>query len=211
MDTIVSALPRDNLGRGGARRLRRESRVPAIVYGRGEPVAVSCDARDIIAHIREEGVHSTLFDLQLGDQTTKVLIREVQMHPYRNEVLHVDFQAVREDSAIAASVPLHFINVEDAPGIKLHHGIFTAVENEVAVHCFPKDLPDAINVDIGGLDIGKNIHLNDLPVPEGVSFDALVRGENPVLAIISEAKVQEESTGTEGESAVVSEGGDTAS
>ena len=195
MDTTVNALPRDKVGRSGARQLRRDSRVPAIVYGDGEPLAISCDSRKIITCIREEGFRSTLFDLQLeGGKAIKVLFREVQMHPYRREILHVDFQAVRADSAISTSVPLHFINVEDSPGVKLHRGIFTSVENEVSVHCLPKDLPDVINVDVGNLEIGKNIHLNDIQIPAGVTFDAIVRGENPVLAIISEPKKEVEET-----------------
>jgi large subunit ribosomal protein L25 len=195
MEATLTAQMRPAVGRGTSRALRRQGRIPAVVYGDGDPFAISCEARQIAPRMREDGFHSTLLNLKIegeGGKTVQALVREVQMHPSRREALHIDFQAVRANTKIAANVPLHFINAEESPGVKLRHGIFTSVENEVAVHCLPKDLPDAIVVDVGKLDIGQNIHLSEITPPEGVQFDAFARGEDPALAIVSEPKMEKE-------------------
>lgn len=196
MDITLQVEKRPDLGRGGARRLRRAGQVPAIIYGDGDPMAITCSARQTVAHMQDDSFRSSLLVLEVGGKKIKALLREVQMHPFRREILHLDFQAVREDSEIAAQVPLHFINIEDSPGVKLHHGIFTTIENQAALHCLPKDLPESIDVNVGGLEIGKSIHLSDITPPPGVRFDAIVRGEDPALAIISEPRAEKEETGT---------------
>lgn len=188
----VTAKRRAEVGRGDTQRLRREGMVPAIIYGgEGVPIPISCEAREIAVRMKDESFHSTLIDLDVEGEKIQALVRAVQMHPYKQQVLHMDFQAVRADSEIATQVPLHYINVEESPGVKLRHGIFTSVENQVAVHCLPKDLPEFINVDIADLDIGKSVHLSDLTPPAGVTFDAIVRGNDPALATISEPKGEE--------------------
>lgn len=231
MDITININARDGGGgRGAARRLRQAGRIPAVLYGgaggkgrnknsklvAGEARAVDCSAREVMQHLHSDSFRSSLLTLQLDGKNIHALVREVQMHPVRREVVHIDFWEVRADTEIAASVPLHFINVEDCPGVKLHHGIFTTVENQVAVHCLPKDLPTHIEVDAGALEIGKNIHLGDVPPPKGVRYDAEGRGENPVLAILTEAKeevIEEEAPeaveGAEGEAPTDGEGGET--
>lgn len=205
MNITLNVQSRDKIGRGEARRLRRAGRVPAIVYGGASPQAVDCETREIMAHMQNDSFHSTLLNLRLNGKEIKALVREIQMHPYRREIIHIDFQTVRADSEIAAAVPIHFINVEDSPGVKLHHGIFTAVENQVAVHCLPKDLPPHITIDVGNLEIGKNIHLSEVPPPAGVRYDAATRGDDPVLAIISEPRVEPEETPADATDEVVTE------
>ncbi len=184
MEHTIEAAIREREGRGGARALRRAGRVPGVMYGGGAPVSFSCAARDLSARLLDESFHSSVVSLRLEGKTHRALLREVQRDPVRRDILHVDFQAVREDREIAAQVPLHFINTESAPGVKLQHGIFTAVENQVAVHCLPQDLPEYIEVDAGALEIGKSIHLSEIAQPPGARFDETARGNDPVLAAI---------------------------
>ena len=185
MGITINAVARNSSGRGNARQQRREGRVPAVVYGACEPMAISCSARELAVRLREEVFYSTLITLNVEGNKIQALLRQVEMHPYKREIIHVDFQAVSEEQEIAANVPLHFINAEDSPGVRLHHAIFTTIENQVAIHCLPQNLPEFINVDVGSLDIGKNIHLSEIALPPGVRFDAIVRGEDPALAVMN--------------------------
>lgn len=205
METIVAAIVRETSGRGAARQTRREGRVPAVIYGACEPMRVSCSTREINARLQEESFHSTVLTLEVDGKKIPALLREVQMHPYRREVMHIDFQAVDEEQEIGANVPLHFINAEDAPGVKLHHAIFTTIENQVAIHCLPKALPEFISVDVGALDIGQNIHLSEISPPPGVRFDAITRGDDPALAVMNAPKAAEEEEQTTEEAATESD------
>lgn len=191
MEAVLQAQPRAELGRGPVRKLRREGRIPGVVYGDGPARAVSFDAREIAVRMQEEAFHSTVITLRLDGRKMSALLREAQSHPVRREILHVDFQAVREDREIAARAPLHFINQESCPGVKLRHGIFTAIENEVDIHGLPRDLPEFIEVDASELDIGKTIHLGEITPPKGIRFDALARGEDPALARVVERPAEE--------------------
>ena len=203
---------REQVGRGDSRRLRRDKRVPATVYGGGQIFSVSCAENDIAARLHDPSFRSTVLTLNIDDAPAKALLREVQMHPYQRKVLHADFQLVSEDTEVAASVPLEFVNVDNAPGVKLRHGIFTTIENMLQVHCLPQDLPERIEVDVGELDIGRSIHLTDITPPAGVRFDALSRGEDLALATISEAKeeVEEAEVAAPEAAAEVAAGGDAA-
>ena len=194
MDIVVEATARVPSGGGAAKRLRKSGQVPGIVYGIGQPQAVALPARALARHLQHEAFHSSLLNLKIDGKAAPALLRDVQRHPVRAEALHVDFQLVSADREIAANVPLHFINAELSPGVKLHHGIFTAVETEAAVHCLPRDLPEFIEVDASVMEIGKSVHLSELPAIEGVRFDALTRGVDPVLAAILEPRVEVEET-----------------
>ena len=201
MEVVLQAQPRAEIGRGPVRQLRREGRIPGVVYGDGPARAVSFDAREIAVRMQEEAFHSTVIVLQLEGRKMSALLREAQSHPVRREILHVDFQAVRADREIAARAPLHFINQESCPGVKLRHGIFTAIENEVGIHGLPRDLPEFIEVDVAELDIGKNIHLSEVPAPKGIRFDALARGDDPALARVVDRPTEEVEAPAEAEAA----------
>lgn len=198
MNITVSAQLRHSAGRGEARRQRRENRIPAVIYGACDPMSVSFSARELSMHMQKETFRSSVLTLDIEGKKISALLRDVQMHPYKREILHVDFQAVKDDQPISASVPLHFINADDSPGVKLHRAIFTSIENEVSLHCLPQDLPEFINVDVGALDLGKSIHLSELTPPPGVTFDALARGEDPALAVMSGQAAEEEEPAAEG-------------
>ena len=191
METVLQAHTRDQLGRGPVRQLRRDGRIPGVVYGDGPARAVSFNAREIAVRLQEEAFHSTVVTLELDGKKMSALLREAQSHPVRREILHVDFQAVRADQEISARAPLHFVNQESCPGVKLRHGIFTAIENEVGIHGLPRDLPEFIPVDVGELDIGKTIHLSEVPAPKGIRFDAIIRGDDPALARVVERPAEE--------------------
>ncbi len=210
MDLTVEALQREGTGTGPARRMRREGRVPAVVYGEGEPKHISVDARHLDRHLHDEAFRSSVLTLKIEDrEPVQALLRDLQRHPFRREVLHADFLEISQTREINANVPLHFINAESSPGVKLHHGIMTVIENEVEIHCLPKHLPEFVEVDVGSLEVGMSVHLSELPVPEGVRFIALSRGADPALAIVSEpAKVDEDEAASDETSAATSEGGE---
>lgn len=197
MAITIEMNSREQTGRGSARRARREGFVPAIVYGTGKNIAVRCIEKELVAHLQNPTFHSTVLTLNIDGEPSQALVRDVQMHPWQRKILHADFQLVRADAEIAATVPIEFVGASDSPGVRLHHGIFTTIENQLQVHCLPKDLPEKIVVDVSGLEIGKSVHLLELTPPEGVRFDAVVRGEDLALATITEVQEEKEETPAE--------------
>jgi large subunit ribosomal protein L25 len=179
----VVAFPRTAQGTGASRRLRRNGKVPGIIYG-GEsaPVSIELDHNALFQHLRLEGFHASILSMSVSGAKQQVLLRDVQMHPFRAEVLHVDFQRVAQDREIHIKVPLHFVNDELAPGVKLTGGIINHVMNELEVVCMPKDLPAFIEVDLGHLAAGQSVHLSELRLPAGVESVAAHAGEDLVVA-----------------------------
>ena len=171
-------------GTGAARRLRRTGRVPGVVYGgEGGPVAIELDHKELYQNLANEKFHASILKLTLEGATQDVLLRAYNMHPWRGRVQHVDFQRVSKDKKIHMKVPLHFVNAEKSIGVKEQGGIANHVVNELDISCLPDDLPEFIEVDMGGLSIGGAIHVNDLKFPKGVT-PVLHRGENPVVATV---------------------------
>jgi len=196
MEHVVEARPREKTGSADAKRLRRANRVPAVVYGEGAPKHVTLDGHKLAKQLGDESFRATVLTLKVdGREPVQALLRDLQRHPFRRDVLHVDFLEVSQTREINANVPLRFVNAESSPGVKLHHGIMTVIENEVEIHCLPKDLPEYVEVDVGNLEVGMSVHLSEIPVPEGIRFVALGRGADPALAIVSEpAKIEEDTS-----------------
>jgi len=170
-------------GTSASRRLRHAGRVPAIVYGGTEqPVSIELDHNEIYHALRKETFHASILDMQLGDKSQQVLLRAVQWHPYKPQVLHVDFQRVDATHAITTKVPLHFVNGEISPAVKLGGAIISHVLTELEVTCLPANLPAAIEVDLGKLIAGESVHLADITLPKGVTFVAHGDATNPALA-----------------------------
>jgi large subunit ribosomal protein L25 len=194
MEHVVEAQSRPDTGTTAARRLRRTKRVPAVVYGESGVRHISLDARQLDRHLGDEAFRATVLTLKIeGANQMQALLRDLQRHPFRREVLHVDFLEVLQTREINVNVPLHFVNAESSPGVKLHHGIMTVIENEAEIHCLPKDLPEYIEVSVGNLEVGMSVHLSEIAAPAGVQFVALARGADPALAIVSEpAKIEED-------------------
>jgi large subunit ribosomal protein L25 len=181
----ISAAKREAQGTGASRRLRRMGKVPGIVYGGAEgPVNIELDHKDLFQSLRNEKFHASILTLDLSGAKQQVLLRAVNMHPFKLLVQHVDFQRVSKDKKIHMAVPLHFVNAEKSPGVKEQGGIASHVLNELDITCFPDDLPEFIEVDLGSLSVGHSIHVKDLALPKGVEA-VLHRNENPVVATVT--------------------------
>lgn len=190
-EIIITAEKRADCGRGAARALRRDGRVPAVIYGGKQPEALSCSARDLNMLLRGAVSYSAVLTVSVGGGKRRALLREAQYHPARNELLHVDLQEVSERQEISTGVQLRYTGAEASPGVKLEHGIFTTIENQVLIHCRAMDLPEYIEVDVSAMKVGDTIHLSDIVPPSGVRFDELARGNDPALAVISAARAEE--------------------
>jgi len=180
----ISARKREAQGTGASRRLRRTGRVPGIVYGGDKgPTNIELDHKDLYFQLRNEKFHASILMLDIAGAKEQVLLRAVNMHPYKLEVQHIDFQRVSKDKKIHMKVPLHFVNADKSPGVKEQAGVVNHVLNELDIICFPDDLPEFIEVDLSSLTVGHSIHLRDLALPKGVEA-AVHKGENPVVATV---------------------------
>lgn len=186
METIeVNAVSRSVQGTGASRRLRRAGKVPAIVYGAGQPAqVVELDHKATLLQLRQEAFHASILSMNIDGNKQSVLLRDVQMHPWKQEVLHVDFQRVDAKQKIHMRVPLHFINEDTCPGVKLGGGIVSHVMTEVEVICLPADLPEYVEVDLGEVQVGHSVHLSEVKFPSGVESVQLVRGDDSVVASV---------------------------
>jgi large subunit ribosomal protein L25 len=182
MATIeFTAFPRQGEGRGASRRLRRGGKAPGIVYGAGvDPTPIELDHNALIHALKNEAFHSSILSMKLDGKPQKVLLRDVQMHPFRAEVLHVDFQRIDEARKIHMKVPLHYVNEVLSPAVKLGGAIISHVANDLDVSCLPKDLPEFIEVDLSTLEAGKSVHVSEIRLPAGVV--AVTHGRDPVIA-----------------------------
>ena len=185
MQYEFNAQPRTLQGTGASRRLRKAGRVPGVVYGGEKPAqAIDIDHNEIWHKLRKEAFHSSVLNMNLGGASETVLLRDIQMHPFKRQILHLDFQRIDATHQIHQKVPLHFINADIAPGVKLQGGIVSHVINELDVKCLPGDLPEFIEVDLKELSAGHSIHVTALKLPKGVEV-ALHMGEDPVIVTIT--------------------------
>ena len=180
----ISARKREVQGTGASRRMRRTGRVPGVLYGGDKnPVNLELDHKALALSLRNEKFHASILTLDIGGAKEQVLLRSVSMHPFRPQVQHIDFQRVSKDRKIHMKVPLHFVNAESSPGVKEQGGIVNHVLNELDVVCFPDDLPEFVEVDLGGLAVGKSLHVRELQLPKGVEL-SLHKDEDPVIATV---------------------------
>ncbi|MDO8931528.1 MAG: 50S ribosomal protein L25/general stress protein Ctc [Rhodocyclaceae bacterium] len=184
MQIEFNAQARELQGTGASRRLRRAGRVPGILYGgTDKPQSVEFDHNEIFQHLRKEAFYSSVLTMNIGGQKQMCLLRDVQRHPFRQLILHVDFQRIDATHQIHQKVPLHFINADIAPGVKLSGGMVQHVMSDLDVKCLPKDLPSFIEVDLKDLVAGHSLHASQIKLPAGVEA-ALHKGEDPVVATI---------------------------
>jgi large subunit ribosomal protein L25 len=178
-----NATPRSVQGTSASRRLRHASLIPAIVYGgKDKPVNIELDHNEIYHALRKEQFHSSILEMQLEGKSHQVLLRAVQWHPYKQIVMHVDFQRVDADKILHTKVPLHFINADISPAVKLSAAIISHLFTELEIACLPVNLPPFIEVDLSKLIGGESIHLADITMPKGVTFVAHGGDVNPALA-----------------------------
>ena len=183
----VTATTRNTQGTGASRRLRRTGKVPGIVYGSSaQPVTIELDHNDLFHALRKEAFHSSILDLEIdGSAADSVLLRDVQYHPFKQQVLHIDFQRVAANEKLHVKVPLHYINAETSPAVKMSANVVSHVMNDIEVICLPRDLPEFIEVDMSGLGLNESIHLSQLKIGEGVQLLELAREDVAVAAIHS--------------------------
>ncbi len=176
---------RTDEGKGASRRLRHAAKIPAIVYG-GElkPVSIQIEHEAIWLASQHEWFYSSILDLSLGGDVQKVLLRDMQRHPFKQQIMHLDFQRVNENEALRTAVPLHFLNEDKSPAGKSAEVVVTHELNEVVIECLPKDLPEHIEIDLSDLAVGDIVHLSDLKLPEGVSIPELKLGKEHDLAVV---------------------------
>jgi large subunit ribosomal protein L25 len=178
------AFERARQGTGASRRLRNTGRAPGIVYGGdGQPQLIELDHNALFHAMKKEAFHSTILDMELGGKEGKVLLRDVQMHPYKPQILHIDFQRVDAKTKLHMKVPLHYTKAEESQAVKFENCVVNHVMSELDISCLPADLPEYIEVDLSGMKKGMSLHLNDITLPKGVT--AVTRGKpNPVLVSV---------------------------
>ena len=200
----VIAFQRNLQGTGASRRLRIAGQTPGIVYGgTAAPVAITLDHNALYHALKKETFHSSILDLEVDGKTEQVLLRDFQMHAFKQLVLHADFQRVDANAKIHVKVPLHFINADISPAVKLSSGIISHVVTDLDITCLPKDLPEFVEIDLAALEVGNSIHLSDVKLPAGVT--AVIHGgdDNPTIATASipAGKVEAEGEATASEAA----------
>lgn len=187
VEFVLNAEPRGDQGKGASRRLRRQGKVPAILYGAGrEPTPIALNHSELLKQLEHEAFYSHVLTVNLGGSTEKAVLRDLQRHPAKPLILHVDLQRVAEGEKIRVHVPLHFINEANCVGVKQGGGVLTHNLVEVEVQCLPQDLPEFIEVDVTNLNVGEAIHLSELVLPAGVELVELLHGaehDNAVVAV----------------------------
>ena len=184
---------REDEGKGASRRLRHAGQVPAIVYG-GElnPVSIQLNHNEVWLASQNDWFYSSILDLSLNGDIQKVLLRDMQRHPFKQQIMHLDFQRVNENETLRTAVPLHFLNEDKSPAGKSAEVVVTHELNEVVVECLPKDLPEFIEIDLSNLVVGDIIHLSDLKLPEGVELPELKLSKEHDVAVVIAKHGQED-------------------
>jgi large subunit ribosomal protein L25 len=185
MKIEIKAEPRSLQGTGASRRLRRESKVPGILYGAGKDAQpIQMDHKELYFKLKLEAFHASVLDLTVGEEKSQVLLRDYQMHPWKDIILHADFQRVDANKKIHMRVPLHFVNADIAPGVKLAGGAVQHIVNDLDITCLPKDLPEFIEVDLKDLQAGHSLHVSGVKLPSGVDSTALLKGDDLTIATV---------------------------
>jgi large subunit ribosomal protein L25 len=179
----LNAVKREEMGTGASRRLRHAGKLPGVIYGGDEAaLSVVLEHNPVYYALKEEDFHSGVLNLIIDGKKQPVLLRDFQMHPYKQQVMHIDFQRVNLNEAMHVHVPLHFINAEESPAVKTQGAKITHVLNDVDIRALPAHIPHFIEVDLSQIEAGGAVHLSDLKVPEGVEITQLVRGDNSTVA-----------------------------
>jgi large subunit ribosomal protein L25 len=186
-----TAFERTLQGTGASRRLRIAGKVPGIVYGAGTPAMIELDHNALYFALKKEAFHSSILEMELGGQVQKVLLRDFQMHAWKQQVLHIDFQRVDESTRLRKKVPLHFTGEENSQAVKTDKSLISHVKTELEIECLASQLPEFVTIDLSGLVKGQSLHVSDLKLPEGIK--AVRHGSlNPVIVAVTMAKEEEE-------------------
>jgi large subunit ribosomal protein L25 len=187
---------REDSGKGASRRLRRSGKVPAIVYGAGrDPRAVTFDRDSLMHQMENESFFSSVLNIKIGKNNRQCILKDVQMHPAKRLVLHLDLQRIVEDELIRMTVPIHFLNEDVAIGVKMGGGTVSHMITDIEVSCLPANLPEYLDIDIGELELDDTLYLADLKLPDGVEIPELTEDNNPGVVsihIVKAAPIEEE-------------------
>ena len=199
-DFTIHAKGREDTGKGASRRLRRlAGEVPAIVYGgKKAPAQISLSQKDITKALENEAFYSHIISLEVDGKSEDVIIKDLQRHPAKAHVMHMDFFRVSKTTKLQTRAPLHFINEEECVGVKLGGGLIARSMTDIEISCLPKDLPEYIEVDMAEVELGGTVHLSDIKLPKGVESVALSHGDDhdlPVAAVNKPKEVEEISDG----------------
>jgi large subunit ribosomal protein L25 len=199
----IDAEARAGSGRSDSRKLRRLGRVPAIVYGGGKtPSALTLDRNSLVQQMALEAFYTSILNLKVGKETQPVVVKEVQRHPARSFIMHLDFQRIVADEEITMTVPIHFIGEDVAVGVKDQGGVIEHAQTDVEISCLPANLPEYLEIDVSGLQLNEILHLSDIKYPEGVTSTQLAHEhDSPVVAIHPPRREEEATAGEEGEAA----------
>ncbi len=190
---------RNDEGKGASRRLRKTGNVPAILYGgKREPRMLSLNQEKLITLIDNEKFYSSIINLKVGDVTQAAIVKDLQMHPAKNQVLHVDLQRVLETEKIRIRLPIHFHGEAASPGVKTQGGVVSHRLADIEVQCLPKDLPDSLDLDLSQMSLNESKSLSDIALPEGVAITSLVQGKDQVVVSIHSPRAQEPEAAVEG-------------
>lgn len=185
--------PRDGMqGKGASRRLRRAGKVPAILYGGGlEPRQLILDQQNLLSLIVHERFFTSILAVKVNGETQPAILKDVQRHPAKNQILHMDLQRVLEDEKVRMMIPLHLKGAAQSPGVKTQGGVVSPLLNDVEVSCLPQDLPDFLELDISTMEIGQMRRLSDVPLPAGVEIIALTHGRDEAVVSIHHPRAEE--------------------
>ena len=185
VDFNITAESRSDVGKGASRRLRREGKVPGVIYGSSkDPVSLSVVHDDLMHHLEHEAFYSHILTITVDGKAQKAVLKDLQRHPAKPKLMHVDFQRVGDNDVIHIHVPMHFINEESSVGVKAG-GLVSHLLTTIEVTCKAKDLPEYLQVDISGMDLGDSLHLSNIELPKGVQITALTQGEDHDLPVVS--------------------------
>jgi large subunit ribosomal protein L25 len=196
---------RDDQGKGASRRLRRQGKVPAIIYGAGrEPRSLMFDHNKVLQQLEDPSFYSSILNIKVGDKSRAAIVKDIQRHPAKRRILHIDLQRIVEDEKIKMQIPIHYLGEEEAVGVKLGGGTVSKLMTELEISCLPKDLPEFLEVDISELELDQMLNVSDIKLPEGTEISELLIEQNPAIVSIQEIKeiIEEDIEGedTEGES-----------
>ena len=204
---------REDQGKGASRRLRHQGRVPAIIYGAGRPPRpITFDHNKVMHQLENESFYSSILNVKVGEKSQAAIVKDIQRHPSKRQIMHLDLQRVVEDQAIKMNVPIHYLGEEDAPGVRDGGGTVNKMVNDVEITCLPKDLPEYLELDISHLELDEMMYITDVKLPEGVEIVGLAQAEDeqaqPIVSIhfiheeiIEEEVAEEDLEAVEGEAA----------
>ena len=202
---------RDDQGKGASRRLRRQGMVPAVIYGAGrDPRNLMFDHNKVLRQLEDPSFYSSILNIKVGEKSRAAIVKDIQRHPSKKQIIHIDLQRIVEDEQIKMQIPIHYLGEEDAVGVKIGGGTVTKIMTELEISCLPKDLPEFLEVDISELELDQMLNVSDILLPEGVEISDIIKEQDQAIVSIQEIKeiIEEEIEDEDSESDGESEGSD---